>query len=144
MFKRCFLCIKYTLILLLASLLFIFILIVPRPTHSPIYDPPISDNPVPSLAAVAALPPHVNINYSCHPPSLPPSPDCHVDPGFTGEQLVQPRKLVLMILFSFEVDTLEIMLKEVQDLVDFIFIVESSVTHRGVSHVRFAIRQPIY
>ena len=38
-----------------------------------------------------------------------------------------------MILFGFEVDTLEIALKEQQDLVDKIFIVESSASHKGVS-----------
>ena len=39
-----------------------------------------------------------------------------------------------MILFSFEVDTLEIALREIQDVVDHIFIVESSYTHRGVEN----------
>ena len=38
-----------------------------------------------------------------------------------------------MILFAFEVDTLEIALKEQQDMVDKIFIVESSVSHKGVN-----------
>ena len=37
-----------------------------------------------------------------------------------------------MMLFSFEADTLEISLREIQDVVDHIFIVESSRTHRGV------------
>ena len=37
-----------------------------------------------------------------------------------------------MMLFSFEVDTLEISLRETHDVVDHIFIVESSRTHRGV------------
>ena len=39
---------------------------------------------------------------------------------------------MLMFLFGFEVDTLEIALREQQDLVDKIFLVESSATHRGV------------
>ena len=39
-----------------------------------------------------------------------------------------------MIIFSFEVDTLEIALKEQQDMVDKIFIVESSATHKGVGN----------
>ena len=38
-----------------------------------------------------------------------------------------------MILFGFEVDTLEIALKEQQDMVDKIFLVESSVSHKGVN-----------
>ena len=38
-----------------------------------------------------------------------------------------------MFLFGFELDVLEIALREQQDLVDTIFLVESSATHRGVS-----------
>ena len=37
-----------------------------------------------------------------------------------------------MVLFAFEVDTLEIALMQQQDLVDKIFIVESSASHKGV------------
>ena len=36
-----------------------------------------------------------------------------------------------MLLFSFEVDTLEVQLRQVLDLVDVVFIVEASVTHHG-------------
>ena len=106
--------------------------VIPHQYAPPCYDPPISDNPISSLAAVSAIPPPVPVNSSCHPPPLPPHPDCDHDPGLTGEHLHQPRKLVLMTLFSFEADTLEIMLREQLDLVDFVFIVEGSVTHRGV------------
>ena len=60
-------------------------------------------------------------------------PDCSGQPGLTGRRLAEPRKIVLMILFAFEVDTLEIALKEQQDMVDKIFIVESSVSHKGVN-----------
>ena len=59
-------------------------------------------------------------------------PECDGQSGLTGERLARPRKLVLMFLFGFEVDTLEIALREQQDLVDKIFLVESSATHRGV------------
>ena len=38
-----------------------------------------------------------------------------------------------MMIFSFEADTLEVALKEQQDMVDKIFIVESSATYKGVS-----------
>ena len=38
-----------------------------------------------------------------------------------------------MLLFSFEVDTLEIALREQQDLFDKIFIVEATTTTKGVS-----------
>ena len=41
------------------------------------------------------------------------------------------------MIFSFEVDTLEVALKEQQDMVDKIFIVESSATHKGVSYSIF-------
>ena len=51
--------------------------------------------------------------------------------------LTEPRRLVLMFLFSFEVDVLEIALREQQDLVDKIFLVESSASHRGVRRFSF-------
>ena len=38
-----------------------------------------------------------------------------------------------MILFGFEVDTLEIALREQLKFVDKVFIVESTLTHKGVS-----------
>ena len=38
-----------------------------------------------------------------------------------------------MMLFSFEVDTLEISLREQHDWVDMIFIVEATTTTKGVS-----------
>ena len=44
-----------------------------------------------------------------------------------------------MILFSYEVDVLEIALHEAQDLVDKIVIVEASHSHRGVSHVKVTV-----
>ena len=40
----------------------------------------------------------------------------------------------MMMLFGFEADTLEIALHEQLDLVDKIFVVEATVTHKGVSH----------
>ena len=40
-----------------------------------------------------------------------------------------------MMLFGFEVDTLEIALREQSDLVDKIFVVESTFTHKGVRGV---------
>ena len=40
--------------------------------------------------------------------------------------------MILMILFGFEVDTLEIALREQSDVVDKIFLVESTFTHQGV------------
>ena len=68
----------------------------------------------------------------CLPPPLPTVPMCHGETGLTGDILDRPRKVVLMILFSFEVDTLEIALREQCELVDKIFLVESTYTHQGV------------
>ena len=72
--------------------------------------------------------------------TLRSQPDCTGQSGLTGERLARPRKLVLMFLFGFEVDTLEIALREQQDLVDKIFLVESSATHRGVCLSPFHLR----
>ena len=85
-----------------------------------------------TLSKVAALPPNIPVNESCVPESLPKYPSCSGETGLTGKMLTRPRKLVLMILFAFEVDTLEIALKEQMDVLDKIFIVESTVTHKGV------------
>ena len=63
------------------------------------------------------------------------TPTCVNQPGLTGRKLVKPRKIVLLFLFGFEADVLEIALKQQQDLVDKIFLVESTSTHRGVSEV---------
>ena len=60
-------------------------------------------------------------------------PTCKGQPGLSGERLNKPRKIVLMFLFGFEADVLEIALKQQHDLVDKIFLVESSSSHRGVS-----------
>ena len=44
-----------------------------------------------------------------------------------------------MFLFSFEMDILEIALREQQDLVDKIFLVESSASHRGVGTINSVV-----
>ena len=93
--------------------------------------PPLSDNPITSLAALAAFPPPVPASPTCRPAPLPSSPTCN-DTAFSGHQLQKPRKLALMLMFGFEVDTLEVQLREVADVVDVIFIVEATVTHHGV------------
>ena len=85
-----------------------------------------------TLAQVAATTPPVPINMSCLPPPITTLPTCHGETGLTGEILGKPRKVVLMILFSFEVDTLEIALREQLDLLDKVFLVESTVTNKGV------------
>ena len=50
-----------------------------------------------------------------------------------GHLLLKPRKMVLLIKFGFEVDTLEIALREQIDLIDRVFLVESTKTHKGVN-----------
>ena len=94
--------------------------------------PPISNTPISSLASLASLPPPIPPSPTCLPPTLPPVPSCDNQTGLTGELLTTPRQLVLIILFGFEVDTLEIALNEQLDLVTMVFIVEGTRTHRGV------------
>jgi len=90
-----------------------------------------TDDLVYSLAEVAALPPTSPPSPSCAPPPLPSRPRCEGQPGLTGSTLSKPRKLVLLILFSFEADTLEVALREQHDMVDKIFLVEATTTHKA-------------
>ena len=88
------------------------------------------DNLVNVLSVLAALPPPEPPSPLCQaPPVLPPT-SCD-DPGL-GELLATPRRLVTMILFSFELDTLEIAIREMMDIVDVIFLVEATKSHKGV------------
>ena len=84
------------------------------------------------LSNISTLPPPVAASSSCLPPALPSIPGCSGEPGLTGEIMKIPRRLGLMILFGFEVDTLEIALREQHHMVDKIFLVESTKTHKGV------------
>ena len=93
----------------------------------------ISEDPIFSLSALASLSPPSAVNPSCTPPSLPTIPSCSDQTGLTGRLLDHPRKVILMMLFSFEVDVLEISLREQIDLVDRIFIVEATTTTKGVN-----------
>ena len=81
----------------------------------------------------ATIPPHVPVNKSCEPEDLPRKPTCSGHPGLTGKRLDIPRKIVLLFLFGFEADILEIALKQQHDMVDKIFLVESTQSHRGVT-----------
>ena len=72
---------------------------------------------------------------------VPTTSMCLGQPGLTGRRFMEPRKLVLLILFGFEVDVLEIALKQQQDLVDKIFLVESTSTHRGVGLEKFRLSE---
>ena len=69
---------------------------VPLPETSP----PISSDPVSTLAGLAAIAPPVPINESCLRPPLPRLPAC-MDSAFSGEPLIRPRKLALMLLLGF-------------------------------------------
>ena len=88
------------------------------------------NNLVNVLSVVSAIPPPVPINTSC---SAPPDPEpvCQ-DPGLS-HRMTSPRKLAIMMLFSFEVDTLEIAFKEMLDIVDIVFLIEATKSHKGVS-----------
>ena len=93
-----------------------------------------------ALSKVSSIPPPVPPNNSCKPPPLPKIPSCKNETGLNGERLNKQRKLAWMLLFSFEADTLEIAFYELLDLIDFIFIVEATKTHKGVRNswpVRF-------
>ena len=102
-----------------------------------------SSNAILSLAKLALLPPAAPVSSSCSPPSLPPVPSCQGNTAFTGHYRAKRRRLVLMMLFSFEVDTLEISLREQHDWVDMIFIVEATTTTKGVRAVRAVRADPI-
>ena len=96
-------------------------------------DLPWSQDPIISLSKLSSWPPDTQVNHSCSPPAPPAPPSCHGQPGLTGDMLTSPRRLVLMMLFSFEVDVLEISLREQLDWVDKIFIVEATTTTKGVA-----------
>ena len=119
----------------LLVLFFLPILFLSQPQEPddpiPQLSPPLSKDAVTSLAALAAIPPPVPPSPMCQPPPLPSLASC-TDQAFSGQLLAKPRKLALMLLFGFEVDTLEIQLRECHDLVDVIFMVEATVSHRGV------------
>ena len=52
--------------------------------------PPLSDNPITSLAALAAFPPPVPASPTCRPVPLPSHPTCN-DTAFSGHQLQKKR-----------------------------------------------------
>ena len=88
-----------------------------------------------SLLDWAMLEPVVLLNESCKAPPLPdPSKlDCkwpHDRAGFVKKR-EKPRKLGLAIQYGFEVDVLEMLLSEVYDVVDRIFICENMRSHQN-------------
>ena len=131
---------SWTLVVILLFLLCYNYIFIYHPTFSPPTCSdlnqgaglPYTDNPILSLSSLAALSPHSSPNQSCSPPILPPLPSCTGQPGLSGERLSKPRKVVLMMMFGFEVDTLEISLREQLDWVDTLFLVEATTTTKGV------------
>ena len=81
------------------------------------------------LARVAAIPTG-ETNLSCVPPPLPEQPACTDSAFVRGRRRARPAKIVLLVLFSFEADLLEIFLREVDGLVHKIVLVESTVGHQ--------------
>ena len=71
----------------------------------PFFNPPLSDNPIFSLAAVASQSPPSPPNSSCTLPSILLESLCK-DPAFTGQLLQRRRKIVHVVLFGFEVSLL--------------------------------------
>ena len=71
----------------------------------PFFNPPLSDNPIFSLAAVASQSPPSPPNSSCTLPPILLESLCK-DPAFTGQLLQRRRKIVHVVLFGFEVSLL--------------------------------------
>uniref|UniRef100_A0A0G4HZD5 Uncharacterized protein n=1 Tax=Chromera velia CCMP2878 TaxID=1169474 RepID=A0A0G4HZD5_9ALVE len=83
--------------------------------------------------------PPFGINSSCTPPPLRlfrTDADCTNPPEFNGTFVglrATPAVVVDVTVFSFELDTLEIRLNELDDVVDLFFIAEQTVSHLGGS-----------
>ncbi|CAL8127747.1 unnamed protein product [Orchesella dallaii] len=80
------------------------------------------------LLPFLVMPPKLEIDSYCPrpPPKFPPYlAEC--------SKLSEPRKVGVIIQFGFESDTLEIHLNELEDIVDYFFILESTRAHfRGI------------
>jgi hypothetical protein len=76
--------------------------------------------------------PTVGINQTCMAPPALPDPakiDCSSFGSAFGDKRDHPAKVAHMIQLGFEVDTLEIHLRELYDVVDYFFILESTRAH---------------
>ena len=82
-----------------------------------------------ALARVGRLAPPFPANATCEAPALPGRPTCEGASAFTGAALQTPRRIAYMMQVGFEADTLEIALREVADVVDVVFLVESTRSH---------------
>ena len=76
--------------------------------------------------------PLIPINKSCVPPPLLNQSDINCSAyqfAFNGKKHKSPVRVAHLIQFGFDVDVLEIQLRELHDVVDYIFIIESTRTH---------------
>ena len=87
------------------------------------------------LSAFIIKEPIISINASCSqpPPLISPSKfNCSLYPNaFTGRKRNSTARVAHLIQFGFDVDALEIQLREIYDVVDYIFIIESTKSHLG-------------
>ncbi|CAL8127741.1 unnamed protein product [Orchesella dallaii] len=86
-----------------------------------------------TLLPFLVMPPKVKVNSKCYRP--PPKFPTYLPPC---NKLSEPRKVGVLIQFGFEADTLEIHLNELDDIVDYFFILESTRAH---SH---GIKKPLF
>ena len=85
-----------------------------------------------SLSKYVIKEPNVQINEDCKPPPLLEAHDinCSAYPSaFNGTSRKFPAKVAHLIQFGDDVDVLEILLREIFDIVDYVFILESIRTH---------------
>eukprot|EP01135_Chromosphaera_perkinsii_P011778 Nk52_evm24s2496 gene=Nk52_evmTU24s2496 len=82
--------------------------------------------------------PEVPVNTRCGPPKLKTitKEECAKYPhGLTGKLLDKTKKVGVVTMVGFEADVLEIYLQEVYDVVDYVFLIESTIIH-GPSPLR--------
>lgn len=84
------------------------------------------------LANMTLIDPDPDLYDTCSVPKLPDIDASVCTNSFYGESelsyLETPRKVAYLCSFSFEVDALEILLNEIYDVVDYIFVFESKRT----------------
>ena len=101
-----------------------------KSSDSPALRAPLVADLIVRLTEFLVVEPKVPILPQCNsPPSLidPATIDCaKYTSAFTGERRSQPVKIAHMIQFGFDVDVLEIHLRELYDVVDHFFILEST------------------
>ena len=86
-----------------------------------------------TLSELMIIEPLVPINESCLPPPLSNPPNCAAYPTiFNSTPLSTSRKVAIVVTFSFEVDTLEIILQQYYDVVDNIVIQEATYSNKGM------------